>query len=269
MARFFREGREVADTSLSVWNRIEEDFKEHPDEHRAARMLYRFTGREPFLWDANGRQQASDIGLGTVSKFDAMVEVSSTDDSDLRRDMRNCELLEKEMNEGYDQDRHWTLLLQRGWQIPAQKERKALARSIRVELELRTTDGYLDSAPWIFAWASPEVESRIEIGGWDSRVTSTAHAGSVFLALFLDSELMQKKREKLRADAVTLDASSRLLYLFTSPTGSNSHIATWHTWALADGSFVLPDDLDELWLDGRGTTVRRFTRNDGWTEYAI
>lgn len=269
MARFYREGAEVQNTRLASWNRIDEEFARHPDEHRAARVVYRFTGHEPHLWDTDGRERASDIILRTDGTPIAVVEVSSTYDPLLRRDMHNCDLLEAEMNAGYERSRHWILHMKRGWQIPPQRERRRLAHHIRKELEGRKDDGFLRSAEWLFAWGADDEESRIEIRGWDSRVPPTMRVGSAHLAAFLDSDLIQGKRSKLRADAEGLEVPARHLYLSTTPTGSHAHIATTHAWDLADGAFVLPPDLDEIWLDSRGATVRRFARDVGWTEYRL
>lgn len=165
--------------------------------------------------------------------------------------------------------RHWVLHLQRGWEVPPIKERRLLAARVREELRAREHDGRLRCAPWLFAWSSGEERSRVEIRGWDSRVPSSRQAGPTHLTAFLDSELIRKKRSKLITDSRTLDAPERQLYLFTSPTGPNAHIATTHMLELADGTFALPFDLDELWLDSRGATLRRFRRQDGWTEYIL
>ena len=222
---------------------------------------------EPHLWDTAGRQRATDIILRTPDSPLAVVEVSSTYDQQLRRDMHNCQLFETEINASYEVGRHWVLHLQRGWEVPPIKERRLLAA--REELRAREHDGRLRCAPWLFAWSSGEERSRVEIRGWDSRVPSSRQAGPTHLTAFLDSELIRKKRSKLITDSRTLDAPERQLYLFTSPTGPNAHIATTHMLELADGTFALPFDLDELWLDSRGATLRRFRRQDGWTEYIL
>lgn len=268
MARYFRQGVDLRNTDLDVWSRIDREFEDQPDEHRAARVLYRFTGIEPFLWDTAGRQRASDIVLRHHGKLYAVVEVSSTHDTLLRRDMNQAGLFESEMNEGYSGRNRWVLLLQRGWDIPSVHERRAVANDIRQELQARTSDGYLSSIDNVFAYPVADGVPGIEIGGWNSRVPVTTLNGSEHLAAFLDTEIMRRKRSKLTNDAISLDAPSRQLFLHTTPTGSHAHVATTSTWDLADGTFVLPDDLDEVWLDSGGLVVRRFTREGGWTEYA-
>lgn len=268
MARYFLQGADALDTDLAVWARIDREFKDHPDEHRAARVIYRFTGHEPSLWDTAGRQRASDIVLRQGGTVSAVVEVSSTHDTLMRRDLNNAGRLERDINDGYVGQHSWVLLMQRGWEIPPTHRRQVVASSIRNELDGRRADGYLDSIDHVYGYMRPDGDPGVEIGGWNSRVPDTPLRGSQHLAAFLNTDIMRRKRSKLTSDASALDAPSRQLFLHTTPTGAHARVATTHTWDLADGTFTLPDDLDEIWLDSGGLIIRRFTREHGWTEYA-
>lgn len=271
MARFYIEGVDAASSDLAVGNRIDTEFIVGTDEHRAARMLYRYTALHPILHDRHGRQNAVDILLRSRSGPVAVLEVSSTTDETLQRDMHNSLLLEKQIAAEYAGDAAWVLHFHSSWTVPPQRQRRRLAVDIAAELLHRGSsgaDGYLQAAPEIYAWRSSIDTPGVVARGWDSRV-GDIQGGSVsgMFEEFLNSPSMRRKREKLVADAVTLHAPRRVLYLMTTPTGANAHLGSAHILDLADGSFTLPPDVEELWLDGRGSTIRRYILSSGWTEF--
>ena len=190
-------------------------------------MLYRFTGESPKLWDTNGRQKAVDILLTTPSGATTVVEVSSTYDPLLERDLSNTSLLETDLAQVYTGRDRWVLHFHEQWTVPVRRERPAFATTIAAELQQRDRaqdHGWLEAIPWIFAWRDDTAAAPgIEVRGWDSRVPPRAwRPASEDFAEFLDSPPMRKKRSKLVADGRALGASDRYLYLtcllYTSPS---------------------------------------------------
>ena len=273
MARTFIEGVDAPAPDLRVWDRLHREFHDAPDEHRAAQVLCRFTGGTPLLHDKDGKQRAVDILLALPTGSRAVVEVSSTFDPILRRDMHNSDRFEADIASRYAGTDRWVLHLQPGWDVPPAKHRRILADAVARELEQRDPGlpyGSLGSAHWIFAWRDASAPGGVDIRGWDSRVPRSQISAAEELTSFLDGTAMRNKREKLIADARSVKARHRHLYLLTTPTGKNAHIGTASTWELSDGSFQLPADLDELWLDGLNGLVRRFDPVTGyWTEYSV
>ena len=272
MARFYVEGARADANDLRVWDRIEREFADDPDERRAARVLYQLTGHHPFLWDTGGRQRAVDIYLRSPSGDVTVVEVSSTFDPVLRRDTDNAFRLKQEIAAVYAGTASWVLHFHKGWDVPPTKQRRRLAQQISGELKEREAtheSGYLRAAPLIYAWAGAHGTPGVEIGGWDSRVGQARGRVSDRFAEYFESEPLTRKRRKLAEGASALGASSRHLYLFTTPAGTRARLGSAHLWDLTDGSFALPADVDCVWLDSLNTTVRRFSAAEGWATFSL
>jgi len=274
MATAFIEGTDaLPPADLTTWDRLHREFEGDPDEHRAAQVLCRLTGGSPELWDRDGRHNAVDILLTLPGGTLAAVEVSSTFDRILRRDMHNSDRFAADIVSRYRGADHWVLHLHPGWDVPAARQRRTLAAAVAKELEQREPDGAygnLASANWVFAWRDDTQPAGVEIRGWDSRVPPTSMSASAELSLFLDGEAMRGKRKKLVTGALSTGARYKYLYILTTPTGGNAHIGTATIWEFSDGTFSLPTDIDELWLDGLNGTVRRFVQaQELWTEYSV
>lgn len=256
------------------------------DDRRAAINLWLLTGLTPERRDVKGAREGGglvDLLLGPAGAPVEVVEVLTTLDPDHQDAVPRAGALVAELNGEEPPALLFPVDLERGWEPPRTRGRKARATRERwhaaVERLQRDARAGAISAEAAAAAADvfPGIEFRdpIEDPERHGFVLSSLNAAALDsgdvpylerLSVYLQAEERPVHHlAKLAREAAELGAQRRHLYLLVASAGRwGNLLPTSPSW-FTDGIFTAPDGLTDLWLDGGTGYIMRWRRESGWT----
>jgi hypothetical protein len=246
-------------------------------EHRAASLLYAFTGHPPRSEDhqtaaGNSRTGAVDIALTTCWGSTEICEVSTTLDRRFQSSIAALQQLQDDILARYEGTTSWSLELERGWD-------DTRLRKTAPEIAERLNEADLNHNPVVsgeptVVWVHEKISARMTASTVPPNISVHSYnAGQVNeTAPYLDElseyiatdATIQSKLNKLTKERPRLDAERSHLFLgmaSTGPRGSHLPVSpSYFTW----GRFTAPDGLDDLWLEGNTGELYHWTRERGW-----
>jgi hypothetical protein len=277
-----------AATALSVppsawWE--SDEFRDAPnDDRRAAMNVWLLTGLTPERRDVKGAGDGLvDLVLRSLDAPPEPVEILGTLDPNYQAALPRAEALIAELNGDQPPRLHFPVYMERGWEPPKTKGRKAREAGDRwrkaverVQHEARAgaiSAGAVASMQEVFPgieFGAPTDEpgtTGFALSSWNAAVLESGEVPYLDrLSRYLATEDRPVHHlEKLEREANTLGAQRQHLYLLVASTGRwGNLLPTSPSW-FTDGTFTAPDGLTDLWLDGGTGYIMRWRRERGWT----
>jgi len=257
--------------------RITAAFAHTPVEERAAaRLLHAFTGLEPRLEDrqagAGSRDGATDILLTSSSGRHQVVEVTQSLDPHYERAADAVARLEAAIADHYAGRVSWMLELERGWEATTWRTlAPAIAAALATAPAPSSSDQPVTIHPHIRAHAiGPTDPPVVWITGRNAGASSFGMPYLDALSSYLEQDItVRGKLDKLTREALLFDAQRVHLFIAMASTGARGGLLptspSYFTW----GTFVPPEPLTDLWLDGRTGELYHWTVEAGWVFHEL
>lgn len=261
-----------------------DDFRRAPsDDIRAAMNLWFLTGATPSRRDVKGAGDGLvDLVLHPADAPPEPVEILATIDWNYQAAVPRAVALVAELNGSESLERYVPVRLERGWEPPHTRGRKARDTGDRwreaverVRQEARAGVVSDEAAAAIQAvfpgieFGVPSAESGksgFELVSWNAAMDSGNAPYLQRLSAYLATEERPAHHlEKLHRESIALGARRRHLYLLVAAAGRwGNLLPTSPSW-FTDGEFTAPEGLTDLWLDGGTGYIMRWRREGGWS----
>jgi len=252
------------------------------DEVRAAFNLWLLTGLRPYPRDVPGQGQGLiDIVLTSPNQTVEAVEVLSTQDSDYLQDVARAVELTAQLNGTTPTPTRYSVQLERDWTPPltrgrqarrdAQAWKQAVDRIAAEAQQGHPTPEALSQIQAVFPGLtiSPSTdfgEPGFQLDSWNAAVPeddSTPYLDR--LSTYLSGEERPVHHlEKLKREANNLGAQRSHLYLLVASAGRWGGLFPASPSYFQGNSFVAPESLTDLWLDGGNGLIFHWQRDMGW-----
>ncbi|GAB3578158.1 hypothetical protein GCM10027406_13890 [Leifsonia lichenia] len=274
---------ELAPPSTLWWE--SEEFRDAPsDDLRAALNTWILTGHVPHRRDVKGAGDGLvDLVLCPTNAPKEPLEILATIDWSYQAAVPRAEALVAELNGSDPPELYFAIHMERGWQPPKTKGRKAREAGDRWRAAVERVRGEAragaisDDAAEAIQEVFPGLEFRppiyaqgksgFALESWNAAVSDSGEIPylerlSTFLAT---AERPVHHLAKLEREAVELGAQRQHLYLLMASTGRWGNLAPTSPSWFTEGIFTAPDGLTDLWLDGGTGYIIRWRQERGWT----